>query len=216
MSQEEQVKQLLREGIEAARAGDRAKARDKFEQVTELDENNEKAWFYLAQVVETDDEKRVCLGNVLVINPDNEKARQQMDRLENKLREAKAAEEVIPGVSRRQLVLIGGGGGLAVVVIVALFLFITIGNANREAATHRQETAVAQLATDGVSTAAARETSLAETQAAAIGTDTPTPRSNVLPPTFTPSPVPTETATPALLPSPGSEVAGKIVAWGGA
>jgi hypothetical protein len=37
----------------------------------------------------------------------------------------------------------------------------------------------------------------------------------VLPPTFTPSPGPTETPTPVLMPSPGAEVAGNIAAWGG-
>ena len=73
MSDEQEVKQLLREGVEAARAGDKAKARDRFERVTELDENNERAWLYLAQVVDTDEERRVCFSNVLVINPDNEK-----------------------------------------------------------------------------------------------------------------------------------------------
>lgn len=212
MSQEDRIKQLMREGIEAARAGDKAEARDKFEQVTELDEKNERAWFYLAQVVEADEEKRVCLENVLVINPDNEKARQQMDRLQSKL---KAEEEVAPGVSRRQLMLIGGGGLLVVVVIVGLFLVLTISNANRERALRSQETAVAQLATDGVATGIALQTSAYETQVSLLGTATPTPRSNQLPPTFTPSPEPTGTATPVLLPPPGPDVTGNIVAWGG-
>jgi hypothetical protein len=44
-------------------------ARDRFEQVTELDENNERAWFYLAQVVDTDEDRCIALKNVLVINP---------------------------------------------------------------------------------------------------------------------------------------------------
>src|SRR5690606_38117347 len=100
-------RELMREGIEAARAGDKATARDRFEQVTELDENNEKAWFWLASVVESDEEKRVCLNNVLVINPDNERAQQILDRLN---REKAMEEEVIPGIPRRQLMMIAGGG----------------------------------------------------------------------------------------------------------
>lgn len=215
MSQDEQIKQLLREGIDAARDGDKATARDKFEQVTELDENNERAWFYLAQVVETDEEKRVCLSNVLVINPNNEKARQQMNRLESKLREQRADEEVIPGISRRQLILFGGGGAVVVLVLLAMFLFISIGNANRAASERAQQTQLAQLATDGVLTAEAMETAFRLTQDEMIGTATPTPRAAVLPPTFTPSPEPTGTPTPVLLPSPGPEIAGNIVAWGG-
>src|SRR5690606_34599042 len=114
--------------------------------------------------VETDEEKRVCLSNVLVINPNNEKARQQMNRLESKLREQRADEEVIPGISRRQLILFGGGGAVVVLVLLAMFLFISIGNANRAASERAQQTQLAQLATDGVLTAEAMETAFRLTQ----------------------------------------------------
>ena len=215
MSEDQKIKQLLREGIDAVRDGDKATARDRFEQVTELDENNERAWFYLAQVVDTDDEKRTCLKNVLVINPNNEKARQQMDKLESKLREAKADEEVVPGISRRVLLLVGGGGAAIVLIILILTVSINSANASREAELRRQQTQVAQLATGGAETAVFLATTGFETQQALIGTPTPTPRSNELPPTFTPSPGPTETATPVLMPSPGADITGSIVAWGG-
>ena len=81
MSDEQEIKRLLQEGREAARQGDKATARDRFEQVTELDENNERAWFYLASVVDTDEERRICLTNVLVINPNNERAQELMEKL---------------------------------------------------------------------------------------------------------------------------------------
>ncbi|MBX3086054.1 MAG: PD40 domain-containing protein [Anaerolineae bacterium] len=73
--------QLLREGIAAAKIDDKEMARTKLRQVTELDQYNEKAWFWLASVVETDEEKRVCLGNVVVINPNNDRAKQLLDQL---------------------------------------------------------------------------------------------------------------------------------------
>jgi hypothetical protein len=215
VSEDQKIKQLLREGVEAVRAGDKTTARDRFEQVTELDENNERAWFYLAQVVDTDEDRRIALKNVLVINPNNEKAKQQMDRLESKLREAKADEEVVPGISRRVLLLVGGGGAAIVLIILIIFISISSSNASRDAAIRQQQTQVAQLATGGAETAVFLATSSFETQQAIIGTPTATPRSNALPPTFTPSPGPTETATPVLLPSPGPEIAGNIVAWGG-
>src|SRR5690606_18675958 len=81
--------------------------------------------------VETDEERRVCLSNVLVINPDNEKARKLMDKLEEKKRDEEAEEEVIPGVSRRQLTLILGGAGalVAVILLVVLGLVVSSNNA---------------------------------------------------------------------------------------
>ena len=215
MSDEQRIKQLLREGIEAARNNDRATARDRFEQVTELDENNERAWLYLAQMVDTDEERRVCLSNVLVINPDNEKARQQMNRLESKRRDEEAQSEVIPGVSRRQLLLIGGGGGAIVLLLLIIFLVSNSINASNSAATAQAQTAVAQLGTESASTAVAQQTFVFETQIAAVDTATPVPRAPTLPPTFTPSPEATVAGEEQLLPPPGPEVAGNIVAWGG-
>jgi hypothetical protein len=215
VSQDARIQQLLREGIEAARAGDRAKAREKFEEATELDENNEKAWFYLASVVESDEERRVCLSNVLVINPDNERAQQMMKKLDNKLREQLAAEEVIPGVSRRQLMLVAGGGGAFVLIIILIVVLVASGNARRDAEVAAALTSTIQVVTDIAVTAQAQNTAAAETQIALIGTDTPTPRSMELPPTFTPSPPPTATPAPQQLPLPGPEISGTIITWEG-
>jgi Flp pilus assembly protein TadD len=41
----ENVQDLLKQGIEAAREGQKAEAREFFQQVIELDEKNERAWF---------------------------------------------------------------------------------------------------------------------------------------------------------------------------
>jgi hypothetical protein len=75
------IEQLLREGIAAAKVGDKENARKKLREVTELDQYNEKAWYWLASVVESDEERRICLGNVVVINPKNERAKQMLDEL---------------------------------------------------------------------------------------------------------------------------------------
>src|SRR5690606_32794394 len=100
------VADLLRRGIDAAREGRKNEARELFEQVVELDEKNEKGWFWLASVVDTDEERRICLSNVLHINPNNERAKRAMDALQEKAKEKKAAadeEEVVAGVTRRQM-----------------------------------------------------------------------------------------------------------------
>ncbi|MBK8031914.1 MAG: hypothetical protein IPK17_21030 [Chloroflexi bacterium] len=83
---------LLQEGIAAFQAGDRAKARELFMLVAEIDSKNERAWYYLA-VLEPDTAlRRQYLERVLTINPKNEKAREVLDRL--KAREPAVAEPV--------------------------------------------------------------------------------------------------------------------------
>ena len=71
MSNSTQVAELLQAGIAAAKAGRAQEARQALLQVTELDERNEQAWLWLSGVVESLKDRRVCLENVLAINPDN-------------------------------------------------------------------------------------------------------------------------------------------------
>lgn len=216
MSEERDVQQLLREGIEAARGGNKARARELFEQVVELDENNERGWYWLASVVTTDEERRVCLSNVLVINPNNEKARTLMDKLEAKKREQEAGEEVIPGVSRRQLTLIAsiGGGVIVLLLLIVAIVVITSNNARSNAiATQTRE------AIDQANTQVAFESQQTATVAARIaleGTPTPTPLElATLPPTFTPTPTETPDMGQVTLPQPPADVGGVLAVWGG-
>ncbi|MFQ5401390.1 MAG: hypothetical protein ACE5E7_17550 [Anaerolineae bacterium] len=71
----------LQAGIAAVKAGERDKARALLTQLLQIDERNEQAWLWLSGVVNTDDERRQCLENVLAINPDNEPARRGLTRL---------------------------------------------------------------------------------------------------------------------------------------
>jgi tetratricopeptide (TPR) repeat protein len=71
----------LPEAIRAARAGQREQARTLLLQIVEEDENNELAWLWLSGVVETDEDRRVCLENVLALNPNNEVARRGLAKL---------------------------------------------------------------------------------------------------------------------------------------
>lgn len=217
MSESNNIQQLLREGIELAREGNKAEAREKFQQVVELDDKNEKGWFWLASVVETDEERRVCLSNVLFINPNNERAQKIMAQLEAKEKQRAAEEEVIPGISRRQLMLVVGGGLAVIVLLLVGFLLIT-GSRNAQIAEQtRVALAAIEAATQSVLDAQASATSAMETQIAiASPTPTPSPTSSrpTLPPTFTPqaSPTPPVTATP--LPPPAG-LSGTIAGWSG-
>ena len=67
---------MVRAGVDAYKAGNKAEARTMLERAIDLDGYNETAWLWLSAVVETPEEQQTCLENVLVINPDNQRARQ--------------------------------------------------------------------------------------------------------------------------------------------
>ncbi len=73
---------LLKEGIQAARSGQKEHARDLLMKVIELDERNEMAWLWLSGVVETAEDRLICLENVLAINPENGPAKRGLARLQ--------------------------------------------------------------------------------------------------------------------------------------
>lgn len=224
MSTPNDIAELLRKGIEAARADRKNEARGYFERVVELDEKNEKGWFWLASVVETDEERRICLSNVLHINPNNERAKRALDALQAKAKETSAVgspDEVVAGVSRGQLSLIIGLGAVAVIVILAIALTVVIGNNNRQAADNATAAAVAQVATDNAQTlVAANEqatgTAVADaaTQQALVTPVTPTRAIATLPPTWTPTPLATTPPTVEAMPTP-TGLKGRLAVWGG-
>jgi hypothetical protein len=72
------IEQWLEEGILAAKAGQNEQARFRLLDVVEQDQTNETAWFWLYQVFDRHNDKRICLENLLTINPNNEWARQEL------------------------------------------------------------------------------------------------------------------------------------------
>ncbi|HDQ70983.1 MAG TPA: hypothetical protein ENN19_02675 [Chloroflexi bacterium] len=76
-----QIEDLLERGIEAAQAGEDERARDLLIHVIELDERNEDAWLWLSFVIERTADRIVCLENILTINPNDEDAAEELDRL---------------------------------------------------------------------------------------------------------------------------------------
>lgn len=218
MSEETNVQELLKQGIELAREGNKAEARKLFEQVTELDDQNEKGWYWLASVVTTDEERRICLSNVLLINPNNERAQKLMAQLEAKAAKSKSEEEVFAGITRRQLMIFGGGGAVIILLAIVALVAIVGGNNAREAALVRDATSTAaaftavalQVTTDA-------ENALATQVALASPTPTPTntPDRPTLPPEFTAAPTATPTSEAQALPPLPPEITGNIVAASG-
>ncbi|MBL8152992.1 MAG: PD40 domain-containing protein [Anaerolineae bacterium] len=217
MSDEKIIQELMRQGIEAAREGRKADAKQFFEQVVELDDKNEKAWMWLVSVAESEEERRVYLGNVLFINPNNERAQKAMEQIEAKNKQIRDQQEIVPGITRRMALLIGGGGAAIIFLLLVVFLAIS-GGRNAEVASQTQvalelestSAAIAQLATQvGVDAT--------NTQLAAVSptpTSTNTPSRATLPPTFTPLPSPTLLVTATPLPLP-INLSGKLYGWSG-
>lgn len=95
---------MVREGISAYRAGHKEEARTLLLRAVEIDQYNEQAWLWLSAVVETPEEQRTCLDNVLTINPNNERAKQGIDMLDQKFGSSPKvsptqAEDVMAGTS---------------------------------------------------------------------------------------------------------------------
>ncbi|MFQ3537154.1 MAG: hypothetical protein SNJ58_14935 [Aggregatilineales bacterium] len=189
------VEQLLREGMAAARAGDKETARAKLREVVALDQYNEKGWFWLAAVAETLEERRVCLGNVVVINPDNEKAKQMLEQISytsftSPLRDSDQTQG--KNMLVRTAVIVGVG-------LVALLLIVIVLSGGGEA----PPPTLAVLATNTPNETLQTATAVA---AAALITQTAdaeaTRLARQLPPTWTPSPPPTPRGGPSPTPLP--------------
>lgn len=78
----DQTAHLLKMGIQAARKGQKDQAQKLLLQVVEQNERNETAWLWLSGVVDTDEDRFVCLENVLAINPDSSPAKKGLAKLQ--------------------------------------------------------------------------------------------------------------------------------------
>jgi len=75
------VEQTLQEGIEAAEAGQKVQARSLLTAVVEADPANVEAWLWLSQVVDSLEDQTACLENVLTLDPENEFAQTELERV---------------------------------------------------------------------------------------------------------------------------------------
>jgi len=76
---------LLQAGIQAARQGDKARARQLLRQVTERDPAQELPWLWLAGVAETLSDAQTYLEIALALNPDNQQAREGLRWVQSQL-----------------------------------------------------------------------------------------------------------------------------------
>ena len=71
----DEVSKWLSDGLAAATTGNRVLARELLQRVVDADENNVQGWLWLSGVVNTLEDREVCLANVLTLDPANEAAR---------------------------------------------------------------------------------------------------------------------------------------------
>lgn len=87
---------LLRQGVEAAREGRKADARNFFMQVVEIDPRSELAWMWLSGLMDDLEDRIIACENVLTINPENHKIQLYLDELRQRktVLNAKAMETI--------------------------------------------------------------------------------------------------------------------------
>ncbi len=83
---------IVQAGIRAYKAGKKDEARALLLKAVDIDQYNEDAWLWLSGLLESPEEQRQCLENVLVINPANERARKGLDYLLGKNKPASTPE----------------------------------------------------------------------------------------------------------------------------
>ncbi len=78
---QDRVKQLLQQGIAAAKAGQKDQARQILQQAVKIDPRNETIWLWLSSVAKDDKERIFCLKQILTINPQSELAMKGLQAL---------------------------------------------------------------------------------------------------------------------------------------
>jgi hypothetical protein len=80
---------LTQQGIQALKAGDKARATQLFDQALEQDPRDIQAWMWLSAAVDSDEERILCLEQVLLIDPNNSVAQRGLAKLRATARNAK-------------------------------------------------------------------------------------------------------------------------------
>lgn len=100
------LEQLMYMGVQAAKSNNPANARIFFQQILDRDKEHERAWLWMAAVAETPTDRVRYLKTVLRINPNNQTALGELEKMKTKT-----------ASSNTQVIRYG-----AVVLILLLFL----------------------------------------------------------------------------------------------
>jgi len=73
----------LDDAIEYIRMGNRDEGREVLEEILEEDEENDEGWLWMSAVVDDEEERKICLENVIAINPDNAVAQRALEAIDD-------------------------------------------------------------------------------------------------------------------------------------
>ncbi len=90
--------ELLQKAIDLVQTGDKNGAMAILKDLVTKNPKNETAWLWLAACFDNIENKKLCLQNVLKINPVNQKAKQALERLSQS---EPSLEEIIPNTSSK-------------------------------------------------------------------------------------------------------------------
>ena len=128
--------ELMQAGRDAINRRNRAQAHDLLKKAAALDPYSEQVWLALLEVIENDEDRRVCLQNILQINPLNIQARRSLNKIEAEAQRAVIQKEEekqsrkVRGKRRRSVVvralLLGLGIGLSgalFAIVISIILY---------------------------------------------------------------------------------------------
>ena len=98
-----EVTRLLRQGELALAQGFRQRAYRVWTRLVLMDPINEAAWLALLTVLDLPEDRRVALRNILAINPNNFRAREMLDAINEELSPPVELAPPAPAASRQQL-----------------------------------------------------------------------------------------------------------------
>ncbi len=202
----------LREGIEAAKRGDKLAARRLLLQVLSSNANNELALMWMASVVDTLSERRFYLERALQVNPGNSRAREALHRLGVDTPDAPSTSsnmvDDMPRISSRggsfNIYLIAAAVvAIGVVAVVVAALVSAQNAANPPSPTPNVEATFAAIIANPTLTPTRDRRAPTQTLLPGIIV-TFDPNLITLPPSFTPTltPPPTTTPSPTVTPLP--------------
>lgn len=93
------AKNFVQRGINASNEAQMDLAKQCFSQATAHDESNEMAWFWMASIAESADEKLAHLQKVLSLNPENEIAKASLQTVKNQVTESLLRKANIAAIS---------------------------------------------------------------------------------------------------------------------
>ncbi|TVR21390.1 MAG: hypothetical protein EA396_08250 [Anaerolineaceae bacterium] len=201
------LREMLKQAVQAAKEGDRAAALELVDEVLKSDPENVQAMLLLVRLVRDEEQKRDVLGAILSIEPDNERARALLRKLDG---EPEVVEdEVLPGISRQLLLIVGAVGAVVLFLVIGLIIFATGQGAERAAARETDAFLPTQIVLERtfIAQTAVQQGADATATFFAIVSPTPEPTRVSGLPTLPPTPTTTPTATlpPTAEPPPAFE-----------